>query len=244
MPINIAMGVLFLMVLLRLAVHLVPALLGSWEKVSRTRFLEGWDSVIGALLGALLLVKFVVRPFYIPSGSMEPTFEINDRILVNCLTYEFTEPNRGDIVVFFPPPEADRPPEEEGIILIKRVVAVAHDRVEVKDGKLLLNDQALDESFIKERIDGDYGPETIKEGHVFVMGDNRNNSRDSRFIGRGDGNGQIPLGNVLGRAECIFFPFGRMTLFNFPRRPLWPGASEALKAKPVASPFASASPAF
>lgn len=221
MPINIAMGVLFLMVLLRLIVHLAPSLLSRWNRLTRSRFLEGWDSVIGALLGALLLVKFVVRPFYIPSGSMIPTFEINDRILVNCLTYDFSEPNRGDIVVFFPPPEADRSPADEGIILIKRVVAVAHDRVQVKDGKLFLNDQQLDEGFIKEPIDGSYGPETIKEGHVFVMGDNRNNSRDSRFIGNGGGNGQIPLGNILGRAECIFFPFGRMTLFNFPRQPLW-----------------------
>lgn len=220
MPINIAMGVLFLMVLLRLIVHLAPSLLSGWSKLPKARFLEGWDSVIGALLGALLLVKFVVRPFYIPSGSMIPTFEINDRILVNCLTYDFSEPNRGDIVVFFPPPEADRPRDEEGIILIKRVVAVAHDRVQVKDGKLFLNDQELTEPFINEPIEGSYGPETIKEGHVFVMGDNRNNSRDSRFIGGGHGNGQIPLGNVLGRAECIFFPFGRLKLFNFPRHPL------------------------
>lgn len=217
MPINIAMGVLFLMVLLRLIVHRAPSLLNRWDRLSRSRFLEGWDSVVGALLGALLLVKFVVRPFYIPSGSMIPTFEINDRILVNCLTYNFCEPNRGDIVVFFPPPEANRPPEEEGIILIKRVVAIAHDRIEVKDGKLFLNDQQLDEPFVLEPIDGAYGPEIIKEGHVFVMGDNRNNSRDSRYIGEGHGGGQIPLGNILGRAECIFFPFGRMTLFNFPR---------------------------
>lgn len=220
MPINIAMGVLFLMVLLRLVVHLAPTVLGRWDRLPRSRFLEGWDSVIGALLGALLLVKFVVRPFYIPSGSMIPTFEVYDRILVNCFSYEFTDPNRGDIVVFLPP-KADQRPEDEGLILIKRVVGIAHDRVEVKGGKLYLNDQEIDEPFIKEPIEGDYGPETIKEGHVFVMGDNRNNSRDSRFMGSGQGRGQIPLENIMGRAECIFFPFGRMTLFNFPKQPLW-----------------------
>jgi signal peptidase I len=216
MPINIAMGVLFLMVILRLVVHLRPSLLGRFTKLQRARWLEGWDSVVGALLGALLLVKFVIRPFYIPSGSMEPTFLINDRILVNSFMYNFTEPNRGDIVVFFPPPEDSRPASESDIILIKRVVAVAHDRVEVKDGKLYLNDVEMTEPFTAGPIDGAYGPETIKPGHVFVMGDNRNNSRDSRLIGDGDGNGQIPLENVLGRAECIFFPFGRMKLFNFP----------------------------
>ena len=207
MPINIAMGVLLVMVLIRLAVYLKPSLLDRFAPETRGRYLEGWDSIVGALLGALILVKFVVRPFYIPSGSMEPTFLVNDRILVNSFMYNFSAPSRGDIVVFFPPPDKA---SEEGIILIKRVVAVAHDRVEVKDGKLILNDDVLDEPFIKESIMGDFGPITVEEGKVFVMGDNRNNSRDSRYIG------QIPIKNILGRAECIFFPPQRMTLFNVP----------------------------
>lgn len=208
MPINIAMGVLFLMVFARLIVHLKPSLLSGMKNLQRARWLEGWDSITGALLGALLLVKFVVRPFYIPSGSMIPTFQVNDRILVNSFLYDITDPVRGDIVVFFPPPETA---SEPGIILIKRVVAVAHDRVEVKNGKLYVNDIELNEPFINEPIAGEFGPETIKDGYIFCMGDNRNNSRDSRYIG------QIPLKNVLGRAECIFFPPQRMTLFNFPR---------------------------
>lgn len=214
MPINIAMGVLAIMVLARLVVHLKPSLLASLTKLQRNRWLEGWDSVASALLGALLLVKFVIRPFYIPSGSMENTLAINDRILVNCLLYDISAPNRGDIVVFFPPPEPSR---EEDIILIKRVVGIAHDRIEVKNGALYLNGERLNEPFIKEPIIGDYGPETIKEGYVFCMGDNRNNSRDSRFIGGGHGLGQVPIKNVLGRAECIFFPPSRMHLFNFPQ---------------------------
>lgn len=209
MPINIAMGVLFLMVLLRVIVHARPALLDRYGRLQRTRWLEGWDSVVGALLGALLLVKFVVRPFYIPSSSMEPTFLVNDRILVNSCLYNFTDPNRGDIVVFFPPPDQAT---EEGIILIKRVVAVAYDSVEVKDNKMFLNDIEMTEPYVQEPIAGVFERTTIKEGHIFVMGDNRNNSRDSRFIG------QIPLENVLGRAECIFFPPQRMTLFNVPRK--------------------------
>lgn len=217
MPINIAMGVLFLMVAMRLVVHIRPALLDRWSKLQRARWLEGWDSVIGALLGALILVKFVVRPFYIPSGSMEPTFLINDRILVNSFMYNFVQPNRGDIVVFVPPPEPSRPAGENEMILIKRVVGIANDTVEVKDGKLILNGVELDEPFINGPIEGSYGPERVQEGHIFVMGDNRNNSRDSRFIGGGDQHGQIPLKNVLGRAECIFFPLQRATMFNFPR---------------------------
>lgn len=217
MPINIAMGVLFVMVAIRLAFHLWPALWGDWTRLRRWRWTEGWDSIVGALLGALLLVKFVVRPFYIPSSSMEPTFLINDRILVNSLLYHVTDPNRGDIVVFVPPPEPGLSRAENEIILIKRVVAVAYDKVEVKDGRFYLNDQPQNEPYLKEAILSDYGPEIIQPGHVFVMGDNRNNSRDSRYIGEGEGRGQIPLVNVMGRAECIFFPPQRMRLFNFPR---------------------------
>jgi signal peptidase I len=148
---------------------------------------------------------------------MEPTFLINDRILVNSFMYDFTDPNRGDIVVFVPPPEDARPPSESEIILIKRVVAVADDTVEVRDGRLFLNGQEQIEPYTKGPIEGNYGPERVKPGHVFVMGDNRNNSRDSRYIGGGSSNGQIPLANVMGRAECIFFPFQRVRLFNFPR---------------------------
>jgi signal peptidase I len=229
MPINIAMGVLFLMVAVRVVVHLKPSLLDGVSRLQRSRWLEGWDSVVGALLGALLLVKFVVRPFYIPSGSMEPTFLVNDRILVNSFMYNFTSPNRGDIVVFIPPPEPKAPASENEIILVKRVVAVANDIVEVRtdengeNGKLWLNGTEMDESYIAEPIRGSYGPERVKPGHIFVMGDNRNNSRDSRYIADpdpmtpGNGAGQIPLENVMGRAECIFFPLQRLRLFNFPR---------------------------
>ena len=229
------MGVLFLMVVMRLAVHIRPSLLGGWTRLKRSRWLEGWDSVVGALLGALLLVKFVVRPFYIPSGSMEPTFLINDRILVNSLLYDFASPNRGDIVVFVPPPEPARPEGENEMILIKRVVGVANDIIEVKNKKLVLNGVVMDEPFINGPIEtGDYGPERVKPGYIFVMGDNRNNSRDSRYIGGGDGHGQIPLKNVMGRAECIFFPLQRAKLFNFPRHYETPVASTL--AEPISTP--------
>lgn len=217
MPINIAMGVLFAMVAARLIVHLAPSLLSRFSRLQRWRWLEGWDSVVGALLGALLLVKFVVRPFYIPSGSMIPTFEINDRILVNSLMYDIAQPNRGEIVVFLPPDEPEGSASENELILIKRVIGVAHDTVEIKNQKLYLNGQEIDEPYLNGPIEGSYGPERIKEGHIFVMGDNRNNSRDSRYMGGGDGHGQVPLENVMGRAECIFFPFTRLRLFNFPQ---------------------------
>lgn len=168
-----------------------------------------WAGVV-----ALLLIHFVVRSFYIPSESMLPTLRVNDFILVNELIYDFADPNRGDIVVFHPPVENDPDPgaqQKPPIDLIKRVVGLPHDVLEIKDGVLFLNGAAQQEPFLKEPIFGNYGPTTVPERHIFVMGDNRNNSRDSRYID------PIPYESLVGRAELIFYPFSRLRLFNFPR---------------------------
>lgn len=204
-------ALIYLLILLtfcRLVFHLAPNLLGGLSKRTRMKVREGIDSVVWAGVVALILIHFVVRSFYIPSESMLPTLQINDFILVNEMIYEFTDPVRGDIVVFHPPQESYTGDKTD---LIKRVVAVAHDKIEVADGKLILNGIPLEETFIKEPVFKDYGPITVDPGKIFVMGDNRNDSRDSRWIG------QIPLDNLVGRAEVIFFPFSRARLFNFPR---------------------------
>ncbi len=199
---------LALLCLARLVTHLSPNLLAGWSRVTRSRVRETIDSVVWAGLVALLLIHFVVRSFYIPSESMVPTFRINDFILVNEVIYNVTDPVRGDIVVFAPPGESYGGDKTD---LIKRVVGIAHDTLEIKEGALYLNDSRLEEPYILETIRSDYGPITVDPGHIFVMGDNRNDSKDSRYIG------QIPLENLVGRAEVIFFPFQRMRLFNVPR---------------------------
>jgi signal peptidase I len=198
---------LFALTIARLICHLKPSTLERMDVVSRAKLTEGVDSVVWAGVVALLLIHFVVRSFYIPSGSMLPTLEINDFILVNELIYDVTEPNRGDIVVFHPPPTYTGDKTD----LIKRVVGVAHDKIEIVDGKLYLNDLEIQENFIKDPMLSDFGPAYVREDHVFVMGDNRNNSRDSRIIG------QVPLDHLVGRAEIIFFPPARFSFFNFPR---------------------------
>lgn len=196
------------MAVVRLALHFYPAPLKEWSPVSRAKLTDSIDSLVSAGVVALLLVHFLVRPFYIPSGSMLPTLQIRDLLLVNKAIYDFTKPVRGDIVVF----HTDTSLVGETPPLIKRVVGLEYDKVEVKDGKLILNDQTIEEPFIAEPILGDYGPELIQKDHIFVMGDNRNNSRDSRFIG------QIPLERLVGRAEVIIFPPNHFRSFNFPQR--------------------------
>jgi signal peptidase I len=155
--------------------------------------------VAAAFVLALLIQQFVVKPFYIPSPSMEPTLVEGDRVLVNRFVYRFDEPRRGDVVVFHPPiaPEDD---------YIKRVVAVAGDTVEVRDGVLYVNSEPQQEPFLKEKMDSVYEQELVPEDHVFVMGDNRNSSGDSRVFG------PVEIDSLLGRAFLVYWPPSRLAL--------------------------------
>jgi signal peptidase I len=156
------------------------------------------------LLVALVVVfgvlrPFVVKSFWIPSESMVPTLEVGDRIFVNRFVYRFIEPERGDIVVFDSLETDDE--------LVKRVVAVPGDRVRVGNGVLRVNGDIPEEPYAVPIVFGDgsdFGPTRLSEGEVFVMGDNRGNSRDSRFFG------PVPLENIEGEAFFRFWPPSRI----------------------------------
>ena len=159
------------------------------------------------LLIAFALVFGVVRPFvleafYIPSESMVPTLQVGDRFLANKFVYHTREPERGDIIVF----RSVEGGQEE---LVKRVVAVSGDEVTVEDGRLLVNGEPQSEPYLNRAFPPDessYGPTRVPEGEVFVMGDNRANSRDSRFFG------PVPLENIEGEAFASFWPPSRIGL--------------------------------
>jgi signal peptidase I len=138
---------------------------------------------------------FVLEAFRIPSESMVPTLLVGDRVFVNKFIYRFTEPERGDVVVF----ESVNGREED---LIKRVVGVAGDEVEVRNGTLLVNGEAREEPYLNRNLpfNDSYGPSEVPEGHVFVMGDNRANSADSRVFG------PLPIENIEGEAFVRFWP--------------------------------------
>jgi signal peptidase I len=151
--------------------------------------------VAAAFVLAIVIQQFIVKPFAIPSPSMEPTLVEGDRVLVNRLSYHFRSPERGDVIVFHPPLIEDSEP------YIKRVVAIADDRVSVRDGQLWLNGVAQEEPFIKEHpILGDFAEVTIPAGCVWVMGDNRNNSGDSRRFGA------VSVDTIIGVAFAIYWP--------------------------------------
>jgi signal peptidase I len=192
-------GLIYFLAILRVVSYAAPRLFSS--PALRNQVNETVDSIIYAGAAALFLIHFVVRSFYIPSGSMLETLQINDYILVNELQYDFAQPMRGEIAVFHPPAGS----QTDHTDLIKRVVGLEGDKIEVRAGYLYRNDQKVTEDYVKYPIDGQYGPHIVQKGHVFMMGDNRNNSADSRFIG------EIPLANYVGRAMVIFWPLSRMS---------------------------------
>ncbi len=155
-----------------------------------------WVAVIvGALVVALVVKTFLIQAFYIPSESMVPTLQVGDRVLVNKLS---GEPSRGDIVVF------DRPggPGADGIEdLIKRVIALPGEQVEGRDGRVLIDGQPLEEPYLPDgTVTSSFGPETVPADHIWVMGDNRGASDDSRRFKF------VPVDDVVGRAFVVIWP--------------------------------------
>ena len=158
------------------------------------------------LLVAFALVFGFVRPFileafYIPSQSMVPTLRVGDRVFVNKFVYRFWEPEKGDIIVF----QSVEGGEED---LIKRVVALPGDRVAVRKGVLRVNGEPQEESYVNRRSpdESSFKSTRVPEGNVFAMGDNRANSRDSRFFG------PVPYENIEGEAFMRFWPLTRIGL--------------------------------
>lgn len=145
---------------------------------------------------------FVAEARYIPSSSMEPTLQINDRLIIEKMTYRFREPERGEIIVF----DATEAIQELGWngAFIKRVIGLPGDEVLVRNGNVEVNGQVLREPYIKDAPKYDFGPVVVPENSYLVLGDNRNNSSDSHVWGF------VPDENIIGRATVRFWPFNRV----------------------------------
>lgn len=193
----VALGLFILRQIVRRIYRLPPAL--------RLSIVETLDATIFAALLSLVIIAFVVQAFFIPSGSMEPTLRTGDRILVGKFAYRVWDIRRGDIIVF-------RYPLNPNKDFVKRVVGLPGERIEMKDGLVRIDGQPLSEVYPTALPGGDracssnYGPETLPEDSLFVLGDNRCNSEDSRFFGF------VPLKNVVGRAMAVYWPPDRIGL--------------------------------
>lgn len=155
---------------------------------------------IVALAIALFLRAFIVEPRFIPSGSMEPTLQVGDRILVDKISMQWQEPQRGDILIFYPPKSPAI--EDNTKAYIKRLIGIEGDQIGVRGGKVYRNGEALDEPYIAEAPKYMMRTVTVPKGHYWMMGDNRNHSNDSHIWGF------LPKENVIGKATIRFFPFG------------------------------------
>lgn len=161
---------------------------------------ENFTLIAIALVLALLIRTFIAEPRYIPSESMVPTLYEGDRLVVEKVSYHFHPPTTGDIVVFQPPVELQKRGYPKDQAFIKRVIAVPGETVSVANGKVYLNGQPLTEDYIAEPPSQPFPPVKVPSDQFFVMGDNRNNSNDSRYWGF------LPQENIIGRAVFRFWP--------------------------------------
>ena len=184
-----------------------------------------------AFILALLLKTFLIQAFYIPSASMEPTLMVHDRVLVNKVVFELREPRRGEIVVFTK--DDGGPAEPQGNLLerflrslssglgvahpgdkdyIKRIIGLPGETVEMRDGVVMVDGKKVPEAttaeggYLAERDPNNFGPTRVPDGEYFMMGDNRQNSSDSRFPQMGT----IPRDAIIGRAFVTIWPMSRL----------------------------------
>lgn len=143
----------------------------------------------------ILVNKTLVANAKVPTGSMEDTIKAGSRILINRLAYQNETPKRGDIVSFYCPDEPDT-------LYLKRVMALPGETIEGKDGEVYVDGTQLEEPYIKAKSYQDFGPYTVPDSMYFMMGDNRNRSRDSRAWK----NKFVDKGAIIGKAKVAYFP--------------------------------------
>ncbi len=158
-----------------------------------------------AVVLALFIITFIAQSFLVQGASMEPSLHNGERLLVDKVTYRLREPRRGEIIVF-------RYPSDPRRKFIKRVMGLPGDQIEVRRHTVYLNGEPLEESYINGPTYGDYGPIVVPEDTVFVLGDNRNNSDDSRFPDVGP----VPDRLIVGRAMVMFWPPMRIGIVHVP----------------------------
>ncbi len=166
------------------------------QETSTMSEIKDWIvSIVVAVALAMFIRTFIVELYVVDGPSMRPTLESEQRLVVNKFIYRFHPPEKGDVLVFQYPRDPSRD-------FIKRVIAVPGDTIEIREGRVLVNDQLLTEDYILEKTRSEYPKATVPEGHIFVMGDNRNNSEDSRFADVGF----VPYDLIKGKAMLVFWP--------------------------------------
>ena len=166
------------------------------KETSTAAEIKDWIvSIVVAVALAMFIRTFIVELYVVDGPSMRPTLESEERLVVNKFIYRFRVPEKGEVLVFQYPRDPSRD-------FIKRVIATPGDTIEIREGRVLVNDQLLTEDYILEKTRSEYPKTTVPEGRIFVMGDNRNNSEDSRFADVGF----VPYDLIKGKAMLVFWP--------------------------------------
>lgn len=170
-------------------------------KTWRAELYEWGKAFALAIILALVIRIFLVEVYIVDGNSMQPSLQNGERVLVNKLVYRFASPQPSDVIVF-------RYPKDRTRDFIKRVVAVPGQTVEVRNNKVYVNGNPIEEPFLKAPTHGVFGPETVPQGTVFVMGDNRNFSLDSRDPSVGF----VSMTDIKGKAMVVFWPLPSLKL--------------------------------
>jgi len=174
----------------------------SPQKPTDSPWIEGLKTIGLSAVLAFGIRTFVAEARYIPSGSMLPTLQINDRLIVDKVGYHFKDPQRGDIVVFSPTKKLEE--ENYHDAFIKRVIGLPGEKIEVRNGRVFVNDQPIRENYVADAPEYNFGPVTVDQNSYLVLGDNRNNSYDSHYWGF------VPRDKIIGRAIVRFWPLNRV----------------------------------
>lgn len=175
-------------------------------EIKKSEFRENIEAFAIAVITILFIIVFIFQSFLVKGTSMEPTLQDGERLIVNKFIYWFTRPQTGDIIVL-------KPPKEPGRKYIKRVIAGPNQEVYIWNSKVYVDGVELKEDYLNElKINQDYKMTTVPMDRVFVMGDNRNWSKDSRDPEVG----LVPLKNVVGKAVFIFWPFTAVKVIAAP----------------------------
>ncbi len=158
---------------------------------------EVLETILPAVLIAFLINFFLAQATQVHGQSMEPTLHSDQRLVVEKVSYRFHGPRQGDIVVL-------KSPQQNSELLIKRVIGLSGETVEIRQGRVYINGQELDEPYLERSTGGNWGPIIVPPLHVFVLGDNRSFSNDSRAFG------VVPVQNVVGRAWVSYWPLDKV----------------------------------
>ncbi|MBM7623212.1 signal peptidase I [Sporohalobacter salinus] len=173
-------------------------------QITKREVREFFESVVIAGVLAFFIITFVAQSFVVQGQSMEPTLHNGERLFVDKVSYRFSNPDRGDIIVFSPKGSPNKK-------YIKRVIGLPGDKVMIRKRKVYVNGNPIKEDYTLEKTLGNFGPYHVPKKHLFVLGDNRNNSADSRYTSLV---GFVSYDSIEGRAFWVYWPLDNMRVID------------------------------